>query len=172
MQARHLCRIDGTIRAVAPITVVSAGHGTGHGDHGADNSGHGATAVTAPDTADAAPVRRDNVGAWEETAAGTAPPVPCQRSGHAEGLARGGGCWPVPATAEASAAGGGLLSPGLGGRDKKSDATTNQRCTVSSDLVGTLGLLYGRIIFGAAPVSSFLKGPLHYNFPNGLPLPI
>ena len=70
------------------------------------------TAVTEPNTADTAPARRADVGTPERgTAAGTAPQVPCERSGHAAGLERG---WGLPAGASNRSGvsrRGGLLSP-------------------------------------------------------------
>ena len=106
------------------------------------------TAVTAPVTADAAQARRADVGTPERGRLR----VPHSRS-------RASAAATLQAWRVVGGAGRclqllllqlprGLLSPGLGGRDKKSDAATNQRCTFSSDLVGTLGLYMDELFPG------------------------
>ena len=113
------------------------GHG-GHGGHGRRGAGATRDGVTTLITAITAPITAGTALAWQ---ADVRTPerrllwVPHRLSraseafGHTAGLARGGGCR-RPRRRQPP---GGLrvLSPGLGGRDKKNDATTNQQCTSS-----------------------------------------
>ena len=96
----------------------------GKADHSADHGGHGASAAG----------RRGDAG--EETAAGTAPPVQCERSGHA---ARGGGCRPVPAAAAASA-GGRAPFTRVGRAGQKERCNDVPAMHLASVPFGTLGL--------------------------------
>ena len=102
-----------------------------------------------------APARRADVGT-PETAAGTEPPVPCERSCHAAGLTRGGGCRALPATAAASAAGEGSFHQGWAGETKR---TMQRRTNNAPRVLFSLerwGLLYRRNIpETASTVSSF-----------------
>ena len=126
-------------------------------DHGAHDAYHGShwpvtattaqitavtvpvTAVTAPNTADTAPARRAEVGTPERGRL----LVPHRRSRASKAATRqawrmvgGAGRCRQPRRRQPP---WGLLSPGLGCRDKKNDATTNSQCTSSFVLVGTLG---------------------------------
>ena len=113
-----------------------------------------------------APARRADVGT-PETAAGTEPPVPCERSCHAAGLTRGGGCRALPATAAASAAGVGSFHQGWAGGTKRA---MQRRINDAPSVLISLerwGFCIEKLFQERPPISSFLKCPLHYNYPNG-----